>query len=128
MGLLDGNLDPQSIATLQLAAGLLSPGSFGQGLGRGLTGYQNSLGAAQEMQMRKAQMDDAAAQAVLRQQQAQREQAKYNYFMGGATPPGPSAASSALGAGAQAGSVGPTMDNAARMGATPASPRFGGVP
>jgi hypothetical protein len=50
MGLLDNDLsDPRTMAALQLAGGLLSPGSFGQGLQRGLKGYQDTLGAAQEM-------------------------------------------------------------------------------
>ena len=56
MGLLDGNLDPQTMASLQLAGGLLSPGSFGQGLSRGIAGYQGSMAGSQEMQLRQQQI------------------------------------------------------------------------
>jgi len=62
MGLLDGNLDPQSMATMQLAAGLLSPGSFGQGLGKGLAGYQGTLANSQEMQIKQQQLEMAKLQ------------------------------------------------------------------
>lgn len=56
MGLLD-SIDPGSLATYQLAAGLLTPGSFGQGLGRGLTNYQQTLAQAQEMKAKQQAMD-----------------------------------------------------------------------
>lgn len=62
MGLLDGNLDPQSMATMQLAAGLLSPGSFGQGLGKGLSGYQGTLANSQDMQIKHQQLEMAKLQ------------------------------------------------------------------
>jgi hypothetical protein len=64
VGLLDGNLDPQSLATLQLAGGLLSPGSFGQGIQRGLAGYQGALTSAKELQVK-----DALLQAQQQEQQ-----------------------------------------------------------
>ena len=67
MGLLDGQLDPQTMASLQLAGGLLSPGSFGQGLQRGISGYQNTLTAAQEMQLRQQQIQTS------QQEQQQRD-------------------------------------------------------
>ncbi len=64
MGLLgDGWDDPKSMATLQLAAGLLGGGNFGQALGRGLHGYQNSLQAAQEIQRQKM-LDQLAQEQV----------------------------------------------------------------
>ena len=67
MGLLgDSWDDPRTMGTLQLAAGLLSPGSLGQGISRGLLGYQQSMKAAQDMEvaqteqaLRKAQVDQA---------------------------------------------------------------------
>lgn len=49
--------DPKTMATLQLAAGLLGGGNFGQALGRGLGGYQQSLSNAQEAAFMKEQMD-----------------------------------------------------------------------
>ena len=58
MGLLgEGWDDPRSMATMQLAAGLLGGGNFGQALGRGLSGYQQVLGQAQEDAYRKEVMD-----------------------------------------------------------------------
>lgn len=49
--------DPKTQATLQLAAGLLSGGNFGQALGRGLQGYQQTMGDAQDSAYRKEMMD-----------------------------------------------------------------------
>ncbi len=67
MGLLDfgSSIDPQSLATLQLAGGLLSPGSFGQGISRGVTGYQGSLAAAQNL---AAQQQDMQIRSIALQQ------------------------------------------------------------
>lgn len=68
MGLLgDGWDDPKSMATLQLAAGLLSPGSFGQGLGRGLAGYQGAMANSQDMQVKAQQMEAAKQQLAMQQ-------------------------------------------------------------
>lgn len=54
MGLLgDGWDDPKSMATMQLAAGLLGGGNFGQALGRGLSGYQQTMASAQDAQRQK---------------------------------------------------------------------------
>ena len=64
MGLLDGMMDPESMATLQLAGGLLSPGSFGQGLSRGLTNYQATLTNAQDMAAKKQDMALQAAKLL----------------------------------------------------------------
>ncbi len=48
-GLLGDSFDDQrTMATLQLAAGLLGGGNFGQAASRGLTGYQNTMSAANE--------------------------------------------------------------------------------
>jgi len=75
MGLLgDSWDDPKTLATLQLAAGLLGPGGLGTGMSRGLLGYQNAMGADTEMQLKKAQLEDIKQQALLRQVQAQRQQ------------------------------------------------------
>ena len=78
MGLLDGNLDPQSMATMQLAAGLLSPGSFGQGLGKGLEGYQGTMANAQTMQMRAQQLEAAKQAQLMQQLQFSRATNQYN--------------------------------------------------
>lgn len=128
MGLLDSFTDPQSMAVLQLAGGLLSPGSFGQGLSRGMQGYQNSLMNAQEMAAKKQAMD---LQNIQMQQQKRMFDLQTPFLeeavrrmQGGQTngataTPGPSAATSALGQGAGLGSIGPTTANAARMDAIP---------
>jgi hypothetical protein len=129
MGLLDSFTDPQSMAVLQLAGGLLSPGSFGQGLSRGLQGYQSSLMNAQDMAAKKQAID---LQNIQMQQQKRMFDLQTPFLeeavrrmQGGQTSgatalPGPSAATSALGEGAGLGSVGPTTANAARMDAAPA--------
>ena len=80
MGLLDGFLgkdwqDPQSQAVMALAGGLLS-GNFGQGA----KDYGNILAGAKDTEMKrqmlKLQMDDIAAQAGLRSEQANQMKAK----------------------------------------------------
>lgn len=54
MGLLgEGWDDPRSMATMQLAAGLLGGGNFGQALGRGLSGYNDHMNTAQQMAQMK---------------------------------------------------------------------------
>jgi len=79
--------DPRTMASLLGAAGLLSGGNFGQAMGRGLLGYQQVMGNAQEMEMKKremaqreqfqaAQMEEMRAQAQQRQMQAQELQRK----------------------------------------------------
>ncbi len=47
--------DPRTQASLQLAAGLLGGGNFGQALGRGLQGYTQSMTAAEEAKWMKEQ-------------------------------------------------------------------------
>jgi hypothetical protein len=122
MGLLDGLTDPQSMATLQLAAGLLSPGSFGQGLGRGLSGYQQTLSNAQDIAakaqaMRLQQIQMAQQQRIFDLQTPFLEEAFRRMQSGPAASPDAQmpAVQAALAAGAQAGSVGPTVANAQRM-------------
>lgn len=128
-GLLGDSLsDPQSLAVLQLAGGLLSPGSFGQGLSRGMQGYQAALMNAQELAAKKQAMD---LQNIQMQQQKRMfdlqtpflEEAVRRMQGGQANAatglPGPSAANSALDQGAGQGSIGPTTANAARMDAMP---------
>jgi hypothetical protein len=66
--------DPRTQATLQLAAGLLGGGNFGQALGRGLGGYQQSMSAAQEAKMRKEEMDWKRQEIAAKQAQAQEAQ------------------------------------------------------
>ncbi len=60
--------DPRTMATLQLAAGLLGPGNIGQSLSRGLLGYQQTVGDAQERTtkaaMLKAQLERYEADAA----------------------------------------------------------------
>ena len=45
--------DPKSMAVMQLAAGLLGGGNFGQALGRGLGGYQQTMSAAKDAERQK---------------------------------------------------------------------------
>lgn len=64
--MLDGLLgkswdDPKTMATLNLAAGLLGGGNFGQALGRGLQGYQQTMGQAQQNERLK-RFDDMRSQ------------------------------------------------------------------
>lgn len=78
-GLLGDNWDdPRTMATLQLAAGLLSGKNFGQGMGAGVTGYQNTMIAAQEQARRQklaeAQMAETLAQAEERKAKVAAEQ------------------------------------------------------
>ena len=61
MSLLDGFFgtsmdDPKTMAALNLAAGLLGGGNFGQALGRGLGGYQTAMQSAKEAE-RQAKRD-----------------------------------------------------------------------
>lgn len=61
MSLLDGFLgnsidDPKTMAVMNLAAGLLGGGNFGQALGRGLGGYQQSLKDARAQKLEDEMM------------------------------------------------------------------------
>ncbi|MEN9384619.1 MAG: hypothetical protein RL323_1762, partial [Pseudomonadota bacterium] len=71
--------DPRTQATLQLAAGLLGGGNFGQALGRGLEGYQGTMTAAkrqamidEEMTRRKQEREAEQAQLAAKQAEALR--------------------------------------------------------
>lgn len=127
MGLLgDSWDDPRTMATLQLAAGLLGGGGFGKAASRGLSGYQQTMAAAQQEAMEKqklamaeklqaAQIAEYRAQAQQRQMQAmklQQDQQRAQQFQGdlSASMAGASPAD-ALRAGG-----GPTVGNAALIG------------
>lgn len=49
--------DPKTLATLQMAAGLLGGGNFGQAAARGLTGYQDTMKAASAADLAKEERD-----------------------------------------------------------------------
>ena len=80
-GLLGDNWeDPRTMAVLQMGAGLLGGGNFGQAAGRGLSGYQQAMAAAmqekraaEEMMMRKQQMEQEQAHRKAQEQAAQRK-------------------------------------------------------
>ena len=48
--------DPQTQAALSMAAGLLGGGNFGQALGRGLGGYQQSMAAGREQRIQDEEL------------------------------------------------------------------------
>jgi hypothetical protein len=54
--------DPKTMATLNMAAGLLGGGNFGQALGRGLQGYSGTMADAEDRAGRK---EDRAARKLL---------------------------------------------------------------
>lgn len=90
MGLLGDSIDdPKSMATYQLVAGLLSPGSFGQGLGKGLAGYQGALANSQDMEFKKQQIAASQQEQQLRDVQIRRAQQQMAFgqqFMDGMSP------------------------------------------
>lgn len=103
-----GNLDdPQNMGMLQLAAGLLGTGSFGDQVGRGLQGYQAAQMNALAQQKDKMQMD------MLRQQveQATRKNTLINNYLTGLTGGSPSVASTGATAGDAQSSPQPGMFN-----------------
>lgn len=106
--------DPKTMATLNMAAGLLGGGNFGQALGRGLLGYGNEMSrhaqeadAAQIREMRALQMSQAREAAALKQQQQEWLQSQNPSLL---------ATQGALAAGG-----GPTVGNAANL--QPVDPR-----
>jgi len=121
MGLLgDSWDDPRTMATLQLAAGLLGGGGFGKAASRGLSGYQQTMAAAQQDAMEKqklamaekmqaAQMQMSQLQIAEMQRQAQ-DRERQQQFLQGLQSPQMAAAGQAL-----AGGGGPTVGNAAAM-------------
>lgn len=81
MGLLGDSFDdPKTMATLQLASGLLGSGNFGANLGQGLAGYQNTLYNAanqkQAQEMHALQIDAYKRHQAMEQLAMQRAQAK----------------------------------------------------
>lgn len=71
-----GNLDdPQNMGMLQLAAGLLGTGSFGDQVGRGLQGYQaaQSAGQAQQRDRMALQRDQMQMDALKQQAEQERQ-------------------------------------------------------
>ena len=111
MGLLgDSWDDPKTQAALQLAAGLLSGGNFGQALGKGLAGYQQSMSSAEEAAQRKEMMEWKRQEMRAAQEAAQRRQqflGSLGQQFGGITP------QQALDA---PGQLGPTVEKAAVIG------------
>jgi len=127
--------DPKTAAIMGLAGGLLQ-GNAGAGLQQGLLGYQRQsqinreIGRQDKADARQAKADayteekHALEMAALKRA-AMNDAALGRLIFGDAYPQivggqsSPSAASSALGDGAKAGSVGPTVANAERMDAQP---------
>ena len=121
MGLLgDSWDDPRTMATLQLAAGLLGGGGFGKAASRGLSGYQQTMAAAQQEAMEKqklamaeksqaAQMQMSQLQIAEMQRQAQ-ERERQQQFLQGLQSPQTVAAGQALAGGGE-----PIVGNAAAM-------------
>ena len=131
LDMLQGNYstDPDQNAAVRqglLATGLgllASRGSFGQALGQagmqGLGAYEGYQDATISRRLKKAQLDDVDAQFKLRLQQAAKQEEALKMARQLMAPQADTSASTALSMGAQAGSVGPTVDNAARMNAMP---------
>lgn len=119
MGLLgDSWDDPKTMATLQLAAGLLSPGSFGQNLGKGLLGYQGSLASNQELQSGKQSMQLRQRQIAQLDEQAAAQRRQQEFVQGIGNPGG--AYSSTQSSTAGQGARDPTQP--AQQRSVPASP------
>lgn len=118
MGLLgEGWDDPKSMATLQLAAGLLGPGSFGQALGRGLSGYQGALENA--VKQRVATMQADKLQREVEDEAAARQVLK-DFYAGNGMPKAASAPGTGPGLPASvAGSLPPEFQTGAKVGAMP---------
>jgi len=83
MGLLGSDWeDPRTMATLQLAAGLLGGGNFGQAASRGLSSYQSAMAAeedrkikALQQQAQQQQMQAVAAERMAKVDELRRQQA-----------------------------------------------------
>ena len=117
-GLLGDNWDdPRTIATLQMAAGLLGGGNFGQAAGRGLADYQRSMTVAreqerrqQELAMREAEQKQQMQVRAMQMQAAQQEAARRQGVEGAYRDAFESPATQAL-----AGGQGPTPGAAQAM-------------
>ena len=72
MGLLgDSWDDPRTMAAMQLAAGLLGGGGFGKAASRGLSGYQQTMAAAQQAEMEKQKLAMAEKSQAAQMQMSQ---------------------------------------------------------
>lgn len=121
-GLLSGFEDPQTAGLLSAAAMMLqasgpsrTPTSFGQVLGGGLLGGMQGMQQAQDRQ-RESKMYEMKLKAL---QDQMDDQQKVRDFYGNIGQFMPSQASQALALGAQNGSVGPTVQNAALIDQMP---------
>lgn len=90
MGLLDNFLgtsmdDPKTMAVMNMAAGLLGGGNFGQALGRGLGGYSETMGNAKKQALLDEQMqwkrDEMAREKQQREQQSNIEKLIRDSFL-----------------------------------------------
>ena len=100
--------DPKTMATLQMAAGLMSGRNFGDSLSRGLGGYQAVMQNAEESEARKSERayNDLVRQMKLEEiKKAQEQEARQKNWIASQNP-----VSRALGAGG-----GPTAANAAQV-------------
>ncbi len=110
MGLLGDSFDdPRTMATLQLAAGLLGGGNFGQAASRGLTGYQNTMSAANEAAALKEERDYIKQQREAKAQSARDQQAFFDGLPGAMQQMKPS-----YGAGMEGPTMTPGNPNAMR--------------
>lgn len=83
MGLLGDSIDdPKSLATYSLVAGLLSPGSFGQGLGKGLAGYQGTLANDQDLKLKGQQLESNKQAMLINALNYQMSRAGFNVGLG----------------------------------------------
>lgn len=132
MGLLDSFDDPNTVGLLSMGAGLLNasgpsrmPVSLGQALGQGLQsglqGYQGTQQLLQQRALQQQQLDSQRTDNLLHKAQTDKmlhdmaKQQKIDDLAPQFYRAPQSAASVALGQGAQAGDVGPTLGNAARL-------------
>lgn len=103
--------DPKSMAVMQLAAGLLGGGNFGQALGRGLGGYQQTMSAAKEQALLDEQMqwkrDERKQKEDQRKQESEIERLIQAQFM-------PTTGIQAI----QGDALGPTVAKAQNIGQT----------
>ncbi|MDE2098893.1 MAG: hypothetical protein KGL39_16690 [Patescibacteria group bacterium] len=128
MGLLDVfNDDNARFALGLLAAAGPSNATFGQRVQEALGGVEASRDQRSKRALQEAQIADFQQQAKLREMQAKQAQQKQDMlaqWMGG-----PMSAEGALAAGAQQGSIGPTVANAQLMaGGGPMSKQTYGIP
>lgn len=133
MGLLDGSMDTGTMANLALAGGLLSPGSFGQGLSTGLANANAVQSNAADLQLKKQALITAQQeqqQRALAMQQLQQRMQFGSMLMNGpqgappaAPPSAPAQPSVMAGSGPQPAfmSSNPTMGGSAPQNTVPAA-------